>query len=56
MYWQRSTGYNKYCFEICLDGTIIPVRNFIPFDEMKQKAIEYYKTEIEELTNKIKEL
>lgn len=55
-YWKRGVDYNKYCFEICLDGTIVPVRNFIQFEEMKQMAKEYYSKEIDRLQKEFDEL
>lgn len=48
-YWQRSISYHKSTFEIDLGQGIVSVCHFIPFKEMKEMAILYYREKIEKI-------
>lgn len=56
MYWQRASGYHNSTFDVDLDRAIVPLCNFIPFEEMKQRAIEHYRTKIAELEKEFNNL
>lgn len=56
MYWQRSTGYHKKTFELDLGQRDALVFHFIPFEEMKERAIKYYDKEIEKLNEEFDRL
>lgn len=55
-YWQRSIGYHKSTFEVDLGQSIVPLYHFIPFEEMKERAIEYYRAKIAELEKELDNL
>ena len=55
-YWQRSISYHKNTFEIDLGQGVTPVFHFIPFKEMKEMAIKYYREILEKLERELKEL
>ena len=55
-YWQRSINYHKNTFEINLGQGTVPVYHFIPFEEMKEMAIKYYREILEKLERELKEL
>lgn len=56
MYWQRAIGCYNSTFDVELDRTTVSLRNFIPFKEMKERAIEYYRAKIAELEKELDNL
>lgn len=55
-YWQRGISYHRNTFEIDLGLGITPVFHFIPFEEMKEMAIKYYREILEKLERELEEL
>lgn len=55
-YWNEAINYKHSTFEINSVRNVFKVYNFIPFTELKEKAIEYYDNEISRLGKEFEEL
>lgn len=55
-YWNKAIDYKHSTFEINSVRNVFKVYNFIPFSELKEKAIEYYDNEIDRLEKEFGDL